>query len=41
MKCILEHSFNNYIDCIIVIFRISQKYPIRKDKWNIWSNRIA
>ena len=30
-----------YYYCIIVIFRISGIYPIRKDKWNIWSNGIV
>jgi len=29
------------MDCIIVIFWISGKYPIRKDKLNIWSNGIV
>jgi hypothetical protein len=29
------------INCIIIIFMVAGKYPIRKNKWNIWSDRTV
>jgi hypothetical protein len=28
------------IGCISTVFRILGKYPVRKDKWNIWTKRV-